>query len=303
MRLPNKNTLALWSLVERYSEHIRPRLKHKSLRGIRAGLFRFCVFMAERGCDRITQVTAPDVEAYQLHLVDLEVSTQQNYLVAARQFLRWLEQTSQLFENPAARLVTPKRRRKIVRIPSEGQVALLLETPDTNTSVGLRDRAWLELAYATGARRIELVRLKVQDLDLRQRTVRLFGKGDKERLLPVGSRVMGWLKRYLSEARPKLAKGSEITALWLSSHGGGPLGYEAVQQQLRVYTRKAGLPTSLVTAHNLRRACATHLLDHGASPLILKELLGHERTGTLSHYLVHNIAEVKAAHRHSPPGG
>ena len=115
--------------------------------------------MAERGRDQVAEVTAPDLEAYQSHLLDLETATQQNYLVNARQFFRWLEATGQLFENPAARLVIPRRRRKLVRVPSESQVALLLETPDTSTPPGLRDRAWLELAYATGARRIEMFRL------------------------------------------------------------------------------------------------------------------------------------------------
>ncbi|MGD0413495.1 MAG: tyrosine-type recombinase/integrase, partial [Verrucomicrobiota bacterium] len=199
-------------------------------------------------------------------------------------------------------LVIPRRRRKLIKAPTESHIALLLETPDTSTASGLRDRAWLELAYATGARRIELFRLNVRDLDLQQGLVRLFGKGDKERLVPLGSQARHWLTRYLAEARPKLLKAKETPALWLSSHGGGPLGYEAIQQQLRTLTRKAGLPASLLTPHNLRRACATHLLDHGASPLMLKELLGHERTATLSHYLRQTIADVRATHRRSAPG-
>jgi len=256
------------------------------------------------GCGRghIAEVTAPDLQAYQSHLLDLEASTQQNYLVNARQFFRWLETTGQLFENPATRLVIPRRRRKLIKPPTESQVALLLEMPDTSKAPGLRDRAWLELAYATGARRIEMFRLNVRDLDLQQGLVRLFGKGDKERLVPLGSQAKHWLTRYLAEARPKLLKAKETPALWLSSHGGGPLGYEAIQQQLRTLTRKAGLPASLLTPHNLRRACATHLLDHGASPLMLKELLGHERTATLSHYLRQTIADVRATHRRSAPG-
>lgn len=302
-RLPDKTTLALWPVVKRYAEHIRHRqFKEKSTRGIIAALHRFCAFMAGRGRGHIAEVITSDLEAYQSHLLDLEAATQQNYLVNARQFFRWLEATGQLFENPAARLVIPRRRRKLIKAPTESQVALLLKTPDTSKAPGLRDRAWLELAYATGARRIEMFRLNVHDIDLQQGLVRLFGKGDKERLVPIGRQAMHWLKRYLAEARPNLLKAKETAALWLSSHGGGPLGYEAIQQQLRTLTRKAGLPVSLLTPHNLRRACATHLLDHGASPLMIKELLGHERTATLSHYLRQTIAEVKATHRHTAPG-
>ena len=290
-------------MVEGYAEHMRGRrFKEKSIRGSSAALHRFCAFMAGRDRGHIAEVTTPDLEAYQSHLLELEASTQQNYLVNVRQFFRWLEATGQLFENPAARLVIPRRRRKLIKTPTETHVALLLETPDTNTAPGLRDRAWLELAYATGARRIEMFRLNVRDLDLQQGLVRLFGKGDKERLVPIGNQALHWLKRYLAEARPKLLKVRETPALWLSSHGGGPLGYEAIQQQLRTLTRKAGLPASVLTPHNLRRACATHLLDHGASPLMLQELLGHERTATLSHYLRQTIADVKASHRRSAPG-
>ena len=139
-RLPDKTHLALWPLVQRYAEHRRARqLKEKSLRGICGALHRFCAFMALRGRGRITEVTDADLEAYQLHLLDLETATQQNYLVNARLFLRWLETTGQLFENPAARLAIPRRHRKLVKAPSESQVALLLEAPDTSSAVGLRD--------------------------------------------------------------------------------------------------------------------------------------------------------------------
>ena len=302
-RLPDPTTLALWPLVERYAGHLRERrFKEKSIQGVIAALHRLCAFLAQRGRNPIAEVTAPDLEAYQAHLLDLAAATQQNYLVNARQFFRWLEATGRLFENPAARLVIPRCRRQWVRAPSESQVAMLLATPDTRTACGLRDRAWLELAYATGARRGELFRLRVGDLDWPAGLVRLFGKGDKERLAPIGRQAGHWLQRYLAEGRPKLLRGKDTAALWLSSHGGGPLGYEAIRRQLRTHTRQAGLPASLLTAHGLRRACATHLLDHGAAPLALQELLGHERAATLSHYLRLTIAAVQAAHRRTAPG-
>jgi integrase/recombinase XerD len=302
-RLPDKTTLALWPLVEHYAEHMRARqYKDKSIRGVTAALHRFCAFMAERGRNRIAEVSAPDLEAYQSHLLDLKIATQRNYLVNARQFFQWLEATGKLFESPAARIILPRYHGKLALAPSESQVIVLLETPNTHTPTGLRDRAWLELAYATGARRLEMVRLTVQDLDLQRAQVRLLGKGDRERVVPIGHQAMQWLRRYLAEARPELLKGTDISALWLSSRGGGALGYEAIQQQLRTLTRKARLPVSALTTHSLRRACATHLLDHGASPLMIKELLGHERTSTLSHYLSQTITDVKAAHRRTPPG-
>jgi integrase/recombinase XerD len=149
---------------------------------------------------------------------------------------------------------------------------------------------------------LELVRLTVQDLDLQQGLVRLFGKGDKERLVPIGKEASHWLNRYMTEARPQLLKDKKTTALWLSSHGGGPLSYVAIYRQLRTLTRQGGLPRSMLTPHNLRRACTTHLLEHGASPLLLQELLGHERLATLSQYVSQTIAQIKTTHQHTAPG-
>ncbi len=301
--LPERSSLLLWPLVEDYAEQLRGRqLKEKSIQGVCGALHRLCAFLNELGRGRITEVTAKDLEAYQTHLLDLQAGTQKNYLVNARLFFRWLESTGRLFENPAAKLVIPRRRPRIIQAPAESLVARLLATLDTTKACGIRDRAWLELAYASGARRIEMVRLNVQDVDLQQRVVRLYGKGDKARMAPIGRQAAHWLRRYLAEVRPKLLAGKDTSALWLGSRGGRALGYQAIQQQLRSYTRKARLPTSLLTVHSLRRACATHMLQHGASPLLLQELLGHQRSATLSHYLKQTIEDVKATHRASAPG-
>ena len=144
-----------------------------------------------------------------------------------------------------------------------------------------------------------MTRLTVADADLSAGALRLYGKGDKERIVPLGRQAVYWLEKYLREARPQLAKENQTAALWISSRGGGPLGYEAMQQQLRGYAHRLGLPVSLLAAHNLRRACATHLLGHGASPLLLQKLLGHVRTATLSHYLRRSLADLKETHRRS----
>jgi integrase/recombinase XerD len=189
-----------------------------------------------------------------------------------------------------------------LKVPTEEQMLRLLEAPRLETLPGLRDRAWLETAYATGARRLEMTRLTLADVNLQQGVLRLYGKGDKERLVPLGQQAIGWLEKYLRQARPRLLKGNQTTALWISSRGGGPLCYQAMQQQLRGYAQRLGLPVSLLAAHNLRRACVTHLLQHGASPLLLKELLGHTRTATLTHYLRRSLADLKATHRRTLPG-
>jgi len=302
-RLPDPATLALWPLAEQYAAHLRGQnFKAKSLVTIRCALQRCCAFLA--GLDRrtITDVSALDLESYQLSLAAMSASSQLCYLVQARRWFGWLESTQQLFVNPAVNLRIPQQPKPRLQVPTERQVLRLLAAPNLKTLSGLRDRAWLEVAYSTGARRLEMARLAVADVNLPQRVLRLFGKGDKERLVPLGGQAAGWLEKYLREARPRLLRENQTTALWVSSRGAAPLCYEAMQQQLRGYARRLGLPVSLLTAHNLRRACVTHMLKNGASPLLLKELLGHVRTATLSHYLRRSLADLKETHRHSSPG-
>ena len=302
-RLPNPATLALWPLVQKYGDHLRERqCKPNSIVTVQSNLKRFCAFITAAGHWQLAAITPLVLEGYQLSLAALTLRSQQQYLVDVRQFFRWLEQSQQLFVNPAATLRLPKGPKRLLKIPSETQVARLLNAPDVKTVWGLRDRAWLEVAYATGARRIEMTRLTVADVDWQQRRLRLFGKGDKERLVPLGRQAVYWLEKYLREARPKLLKGKTATALWISTRHGQAWGYAAIQEQLGTYAHRLGLPKSLLAAHNLRRACATHLLNHGASPLLLKELLGHVRTATLSHYLRLNIGDVQTTHQNSLPG-
>jgi integrase/recombinase XerD len=303
--MKNQQTTAprLYILIEGYAEHLREQgFKPKSIQGAGTALRRFGAFLSALGRRNIADVTALDLEGYQLSLSGLTPSSQQFYLVHARQFFRWLENTQQLFLNPAVQLRIPRRPATLLAVPTEDQVARLLTAPNLKHAAGLRDRAWLEVAYATGARLIEMTRLTVADLDLQRRSLRLFGKGDKERLVPLGRQAVAWLEKYLKESRPRLLKGKDAPALWLSSHGGSPLSYVAIYRQLRTYARRTGLPKALLSPHSLRRACVTHMLNHGASPLLLKELLGHTRTATLNHYLRQNIADLKATHRRCAPG-
>jgi len=289
--------------VERYADHLREQgFKPKSVKGGRVALRRFCAFLDKRECRKIADVNALDLERYQLSLAGLTVSTQQFYLVHVRQFFRWLENTQQLFLNPAMQLRIPKRPKELLPVPTEKQVTRLLAAPNLKHAAGVRDRAWLEVVYSTGARLLEMTRLTVADVNLQHGSLRLFGKGDKERLVPLGTQAIYWLKKYLEEARPKLLEGKSLTALWLSSWGGRPLSYVAMYQQLRTYSKQTGLPKALLSPHSLRRACVTHMLQHGASPYLLKELLGHSRAATLTHYLRQDIADLKKTHRHSAPG-
>jgi integrase/recombinase XerD len=303
MKDQNTGSSRFDSLVERYADHLRERTyKTKSIQGARATLLRFCEFLVQIERLRIVDVSPLDLERYQLSLAGLRVSTQQFYLAHVRQFFRWLEHSRQLFLNPAVKLCLPKRPKLLALVPTEVQVRRLLASPNLVRPAGLRDRAWLEVAYSTGARLIEMTRMTVADVDLQYGSLRLYGKGDKERLVPLGRQARYWLKRYLDEVRPALLGEKAPAALWLSSWGGRPLSYVAMYRQLRTYAKQTGIPKALVSPHSLRRACVTHMLHRGASPFLLTELLGHSRVATLSHYLRQNFADLKRAHRQSLPG-
>jgi integrase/recombinase XerD len=303
MKDQNTGSSRFDSLLERYANHLQERsFKPKSVQGARVALRRFCAFAVRTERLRIVDVSSLDLERYRLSLSGLSVSTQQFYLVHLRQFFRWLEHSHQLFLNPAVKLCLPKRPKLLAPVPTEDQVRRLLGVPNLAHPAGLRDRAWLEVAYSTGARLIEMTRMTVADVDLHYNSLRLFGKGDKERLVPLGKQAHLWLRRYLDEVRPALLEGKALAALWLSSWGGRPLSYVAMYRQLRTYAKQTGIPKALVSPHSLRRACVTHMLHRGASPFLLKELLGHSRVATLSHYLRQNFADLKRAHRQSSPG-
>ena len=185
-------------------------------------------------------------------------------------------------------------------VPSEEEVRRLLGQPDITTPVGMRDRALLETAYGTGARLKELVGLTLDRVVLADQTVRLMGKGSKERLVPLGGPAAEWLGRYLAEARPKLLRVSTSDQLWISLRG-DPLGYGGVIAVVRLHARASGMAHP-ISPHALRRACVTHMLRRGASPAVLQEMLGHASLGSLSQYLQVAIRDIKDMHAHTRPG-
>jgi len=274
----------------------------KTIQAYAAGLKAFGRFTSERGIRTVQEVTTDDLAAYQLDLGQrgLAPASQDLYLRTVRGFFRWLEASHRIFASPAVDLSWRPKPARLQSVPSETEIERLLAQPDPQTLVGLRDRAFLEFAYSTAARREELIKLNVHDVDLDHATVRIDGKGGSERVVPVGRMASAWLNRYLMEARPRLLNGSSEAALWIDSRG-NRLGYFALGQVLRRYVRVAGLQAGL-TLHSLRRACGTHMLQRGAHPAQLQALLGHASLKTLNRYLRLAITDVTAAHARSLPG-
>lgn len=255
---------------------------------------------SEHRIARLCDAGVVHLEAWQhaLYARKLSKSSIEKRLDAPKQFYAWLEKSGEIFENPAKGLKSPIYHRPLLWTPSEAQMRTLLLSINGDGPVDLRDRALLEIAYATGFRRHELLAMNLDSLDLSQGTARIVGKGRKERIVPLTRAAIAATRLYLEKSRPILVRsGAERqVALWISSHGCRRMHMSTVVQQVRRRGLTAGVK---ITLHAIRRAFATHLLRGGASVAEIKELLGHASYRHIGHYLRTAPMELQAAHRKS----
>lgn len=204
-------------------------------------------------------------------------------ITSLRRFHQFLRQERYTDHDPMQHIDSPKKQQKLPDTLSLGEVEKLLATPDTNETLGLRDRAILEVMYATGLRVSELINLKLNDIHLEMGLLQTLGKGDKERIVPLGEIAIKWVRRYLAEARPYLTrKNPEEPHLFVNNHGSG-LSRQGIWKNLKAIVQKAGIYKT-VTPHTLRHSFATHLLENGADLRTVQELLGHADISTTQIY-------------------
>jgi integrase/recombinase XerD len=237
----------------------------------------------------------------------ISAATLRQWLSIMRSFFSWLHRNGHLLHNPAERLAFPRQEQTLPQVLNESEIARLIETPDLQTAIGLRDRALMETLYATGIRRREAQRLDLYDIDTaaQRLTVRL-GKGQRDRVVPLTETAAHWLTRYLTAARPELAAGKwwgkgqrrgqpklipPTAALWLSVTG-RRLSYQMIAERLRDYALQVELKAS---AHTFRHCCATHLLRAGASVRHVQQLLGHRDLSTTEIYTRVEISDLQQA--------
>jgi integrase/recombinase XerD len=223
------------------------------------------------------------------------------YLSSFRQFYQWLLRESRIQKDPTALIESPKLGRGLPRALSEQQVVGLLEAPDVETSLGLRDRTMLELMYATGLRVSELVNLEVLNLGINQGVVRVMGKGGKERLVPMGEEALSWIQRYMLESRPGLMKGGDCPQVFVTARKAG-MTRQAFWHAIRKYAVIAGIAQP-VSPHMLRHSFATHLLNHGADLRVVQLLLGHSDLSTTQIYTHIAREGLKKLHSEHHPRG
>jgi integrase/recombinase XerD len=265
-------------------------------------LQKLSLFLQSRG-KGLRSASREDLLAYLAHRVQVGARprTTARLLSSLRRFYQYLLREGRIDEDPAARIEAPKLGRPLPKSLTEEDVEVLLAAPPVTESLGLRDRAMLELLYASGLRVSELVGLKLGEISLGQGVVRVCGKGGKERLVPMGEECLEWLQRYLDEARPELLAGRVANAVFVTRRGEA-MTRQAFWYLIKRYAQQAGIKTAL-SPHTLRHAFATHLLNHGADLRVLQMLLGHSDLSTTQIYTHVARERLKSLHaRHHPRG-
>ncbi|HTT67054.1 MAG TPA: site-specific tyrosine recombinase XerD [Gemmatimonadales bacterium] len=254
-------------------------------------------FLGSRGTQVPERATTPQLRDFIFHLKDLGLAATsiRRHVSAVRTYYRFLVAEGHVVRDPTERLATPKKWRALPTVLSVAEVERLLAAPHADDPLAWRDRALLEFAYATGARVSELVGIGLGDVLFDEGLARLFGKGSKERLVPVGRRALGAVALWAREIRPRLEKGGGRGRLFLNARG-TPLSRVGAWGIIRKAARAAGL-TKRVTPHTLRHTFATHLLEGGADLRAVQEMLGHADLSTTQLYTRVDREYLRSVHR------
>ncbi len=264
----------------------------------------FVAYCTKRHVTDVTKVTEAEILGYVIHRRAqdrVSARTVARNLIAVRNFLRFLHEEGVLAANPAELVEIPKLERSLPKVLTYAEVEALLGAPNTATPGGVRDRAMLEVLYASGLRVSELVGLPQRSVDLSIGILRVMGKGRKERLTPLGDVAGNWLQRYLDEARPHLL-GRRLSDAVFVTNRGGPMTRQHFHVLIKKYARAAGIKRP-VSPHVLRHSFATHLLEHGADLRAVQEMLGHADLSTTEIYTHINRERLKRVHREHHPRG
>jgi integrase/recombinase XerD len=248
----------------------------------------------------VSPIEIQDYLAKRLHQGNNARSTAR-FLSCLRGFYLYLIRENRISENPTALIDNPTLGRPLPKTLSESDVEQLLQAPDTDTPIGLRDRTMLEVLYACGLRVSELIGLKISDINLRQGVVRVFGKGSKERLVPLGDEAMSWIERYMRHGRPELINVA-ISDIAFPSSRGKIMTRQTFWHRIKHWAMAANIEKN-ISPHTLRHAFATHLLNHGADLRVVQLLLGHSDLSTTQIYTHIAQARLQELHAEHHPRG
>lgn len=291
--------------IDRFIDNLwsQKGLAKLTLRAYQQDLMQFSRWLAQRD-QQLIDADPSLIQQYLAERVTSGKSARSNarLLSTLKQYYRHLSRAGEREDNPTALISAPKIPRTLPQALGEQDIEMLLEAPDRQTAYGLRDRCMLEIMYSSGLRVSELVGLHINQINTNLGLVRLIGKGNKERVIPVGEEALHWLEQYLKDARPELQRDkSNSNALFLSSRGSA-ITRQAFWQNIKKHLLKAGVKT-VFSPHSLRHAFATHLLNHGADLRTVQMLLGHSSLSTTQIYTHIAQERLQSIHAEHHPRG
>ncbi|WP_353990315.1 site-specific tyrosine recombinase XerD [Pediococcus argentinicus] len=273
-------------LVEEYLHAlvVEKGLSQNTVVSYRQELRRFMTFLSKENIKDIKNVDRYVILNFldELDRAGISRNSIIHAISSLRKFFLYLLQINMITDNPMNNIVPPKKAQHLPSILTTDEVERLLATPNTATNLGVRDRAILEVMYATGLRVSELIHLNLNELHLEMGLIETVGKGDKQRVIPIGDVAIKWLNEYLQGPRGALLKNQNYDIVFLNQHG-RPMTRQGIWKNLKQLVLKAGI-TKNITPHTLRHSFATHLLENGADLRIVQELLGHADISTTQIY-------------------
>ncbi len=301
MNVPN-NTAEQTHLIDAFLDSLwmERGVSDNTLSAYRTDLKIFVRWL-EKENQQLLQVEDQELRRYLSGLKELSARTVSRRLSSLRRFYAYYLREGRIQSDPTARIESPRLGRALPKSLTEADVESLLEAPNEEETLGLRDKAMLEILYATGLRVSELVGLKTGQINLRQGVIRVLGKGNKERLVPLGEEALACLDRYLNQARSDLLKGKNSEALFPSNRGKA-MTRQTFWHLIKRYAVQAGIEKSL-SPHVMRHAFATHLLNHGADLRVVQMLLGHSDISTTQIYTHVAQERMKELHEEHHPRG
>lgn len=261
-------------------------LADNSIISYKQELQRMTLYLERQKIESIQQIHQDSILAHLkwMHEENLATSTRSHYVSTLRHFFRYLKLDGEITDNPMEKISLPKKTQHLPSVLTLEEVDRLLSTPDIAKPLGLRDRTLLETLYSTGMRVSEIIHIQLTDIHLDMGFIQTIGKGNKERIVPIGEVAEEWLQRYLQEGRPKLVKDEEAAQnyLFVNNHG-TPLSRQGVWKNLKKLVMMANISKD-ISPHTLRHSFATHLLENGADLRVVQELLGHSDISTTQIY-------------------
>ncbi len=292
------------ALIQRFTDAlwIEDGLARLTLEAYKRDLTLYAHWLADGSGRAIASSSESDLLAYIAHRhAGSRATTANRRLTVFKRFFRWALRERVVAEDATLRLGSARQPLRVPKVLSEAQVEALLGAPDVATPLGLRDRAMLELLYASGLRVSELIGIATVRVGLREGVLRVVGKGSKERLVPFGAQAQDWIERYLAEARPAILGGQQSDALFVTARGAA-MTRQMFWSLVKRHAQVAGI-TAPLSPHTLRHAFATHLLNHGADLRAVQLLLGHADIGTTTIYTHVARERLRALHAAHHPRG